>query len=108
MAFVSTGSLPDPGAVQAALDEELHASATATNTRNRELARLLGLPDTAVADYTRQCSLRVSAHGLAVIAAEVCHDRDGDRGQQRQGPARRTVPLGPARDGPAHLLGVHG
>jgi glutaminase len=73
------------------LDEEVYASAAATNTRNRELARLLGLPDTAVDDYTRQCSLRVSAHDLAVmgatladggvnpitgervIAAEVCH-----------------------------------
>ena len=70
---------------------------SATNTRNRELARLLRprarLPRSveAVDLYTRQCSLRVSAHDLAVmgatladggvnpvtgervIAAEVCH-----------------------------------
>ncbi len=51
------------------LDEEVYASATATNTRNRELARLLGLPEKAVDDYTRQCSLRVSAHDLAVMGA---------------------------------------
>jgi glutaminase len=74
-----------------AMDEEVYASAIATNTRNRELARLLGLPDSAVDHYTRQCSLLVSAHDLAVmgatladggvnpvtgervIAAEVCH-----------------------------------
>jgi glutaminase len=74
-----------------AMDEEVYASAIATNTRNRELARLLALPDAAVDHYTRQCSLLVSAHDLAVmgatladggvnpvtgervIAAEVCH-----------------------------------
>lgn len=74
-----------------AIDDEVYASAVATNTRNRELARLLDLPDAAVENYTRQCSLLVSAHDLAVmgatladggvnpvtgervIAAEVCH-----------------------------------
>ena len=74
-----------------AMDEEVYDSAVATNTRNRELARLLDLPDRAVDHYTRQCSLLVSAHDLAVmgatladggvnpvtgervIAAEVCH-----------------------------------
>jgi glutaminase len=80
------------------LDEEVLASALATNVRNRELAaalerhaRLGRAAGEAVDLYTRQCSLRVSARDLAVmgatladggvnplsgervIAAEVCH-----------------------------------
>jgi glutaminase len=81
-----------------ALDEEVYASASATNARNQSIARLLQDrgriyrdPAEAVDLYTRQCSLRVSARDLAVmgatladggvnpltgarvIAAEVCH-----------------------------------
>jgi glutaminase len=81
-----------------ALDEEVYASASATNARNQSIARLLEDrgriyrdPAEAVDLYTRQCSLRVSARDLAVmgatladggvnpltgagvIAAEVCH-----------------------------------
>ena len=58
------------------LDEEVHASASATNHRNRELASALaGLgrlgcaPAEAVALYTRQCSLAVSARDLAAMGA---------------------------------------
>jgi glutaminase len=75
-------------------DDEVYASASATNARNQAIARLLDLdrePGEAVDLYTRQCSLRVSARDLAVmgatladggvnpvtgervIAAEVCH-----------------------------------
>lgn len=54
-----------------ALDEEVYASASATNSRNQAIARLLDLPDPAAAVdlYTRQCSLRVSARDLAVMGA---------------------------------------
>jgi glutaminase len=52
-----------------ALDDEIYASASATNARNHELARLLELPAGAVDTYTRQCSLRVTARDLAVMGA---------------------------------------
>ncbi|HEY7398384.1 MAG TPA: glutaminase A [Gaiellaceae bacterium] len=59
-----------------ALDEEMYASASATNHRNRGIARLLqdlGLlgadPDEAVDLYTRQSSLSVTAKDLAVMGA---------------------------------------
>ena len=58
------------------LDEEVYASASATNHRNRELASALaGLgrlgcePAEAVALYTRQCCLAVSARDLAAMGA---------------------------------------
>ena len=57
-------------------DEEVYASATATNWRNRGIARLLqgydllGCdPEEAVDLYTRQCSLAVTAHDLAAMGA---------------------------------------
>jgi glutaminase len=81
-----------------ALDEDVYASASATNARNQSIARLLEArgrvyrdPAEAVDLYTRQCCVRVSARDLAtmgatladggvnpltgarVIAAEVCH-----------------------------------
>jgi glutaminase len=59
-----------------ALDEEVHASASATNHRNRGIANLLQDhgrlwcdPTEAVDLYTRQSSLRVSATELAVMGA---------------------------------------
>jgi glutaminase len=59
-----------------ALDEKVFASASATNGRNQGLARLLQSfdrlysdPEEAVDLYTRQCSLRVTAHDLAVMGA---------------------------------------
>ena len=53
-------------------DDEVYASASATNSRNQAIARLLDLdrdPADAVDLYTRQCSLRVSARDLAVMGA---------------------------------------
>jgi glutaminase len=59
-----------------ALDEEMYASASQTNHRNRELARLLedlgGLgagPEEAVDLYTRQSCLSVTAKDLAVMGS---------------------------------------
>jgi glutaminase len=58
------------------LDEEVYASAAATNARNQSIARLLEDrgrlyrdPAEAVDLYTRQCSLRVSARDLATMGA---------------------------------------
>jgi len=58
------------------LHEEVYASASATNWRNREIADalagrgLLGCPaDDALELYTRQSSLRVTARDLAVMGA---------------------------------------
>ncbi|AYG02323.1 glutaminase A [Gryllotalpicola protaetiae] len=59
-----------------AVDQEVYASESATNDRNRAIARLLrsydrldGDPEEIVDLYTRQCSLLVSAHDLAVMGA---------------------------------------
>jgi glutaminase len=59
-----------------ALDEEIYASATETNFRNRGLAHMLTSRGSIYADpleavdlYTRQCSLAVSARDLAVMGA---------------------------------------
>ena len=58
------------------LNEEVYASASATNFRNRSIARLLQSYDRIYCDareatdlYTRQCSLNVSAKDLAVMGA---------------------------------------
>jgi glutaminase len=58
------------------LDEDVYASAAATNARNQGIARLLqsyggldGDPAAAVDLYTRQCALRVTARDLAVMGA---------------------------------------
>ena len=58
------------------LDEEVYASATAANHRNREIARLLGDlgrlacdPHEAVDLYTRQSSLSVTALDLAAMGS---------------------------------------
>ena len=58
------------------LNEEVYASATATNFRNQSIARLLQTYDRIYIDpaeatdlYTRQCSLNVSARDLAVMGA---------------------------------------
>jgi glutaminase len=58
------------------LDEEVYASASAANSRNQSIARLLESFDRvycpssdAVDLYTRQCCLRVSARDLAVMGA---------------------------------------
>lgn len=58
------------------VDDEVYASATATNQRNQGLARILASlgrlsfdPAESVELYTRQCSLQVTARDLAVMAA---------------------------------------
>jgi len=58
------------------VNEEVYASASATNFRNRSIARMLQSvdclysdPDEATDLYTRQCSLNVSARDLAVMGA---------------------------------------
>jgi glutaminase len=58
------------------LDDEVYASASATNHRNQSIARLLESYDRLFADpaettdlYTRQSSLRVTARDLAVMGA---------------------------------------
>ncbi|HET8970081.1 MAG TPA: glutaminase, partial [Candidatus Nanopelagicales bacterium] len=58
------------------VDEEVFASESATNQRNLGIAHLLrghgrmyADPDLATMVYTRQCSLAVTAHDLAVMAA---------------------------------------
>ena len=59
-----------------AIDEEVYASATATNHRNQAIARLLLAvdaiywdPEETVDLYTRQCSLAVTARDLATMGA---------------------------------------
>jgi glutaminase len=57
------------------LDQEVYASASATNHRNQEIARLLQRVGALFADpaeateYKRQCCLAVTAHELAVMGA---------------------------------------
>lgn len=58
------------------LDDEVYRSETATNQRNRAIARLLESydrldldPDEVVDVYTKQCALRVNAADLAVMGA---------------------------------------
>jgi glutaminase len=58
------------------LNEEVYASASQTNFRNRSIARLLESYDRIYCDakqatdlYTRQCSLNVTARDLAVMGA---------------------------------------
>jgi glutaminase len=62
------------------LNEEVFASATATNFRNQAIARLLQSfgriytePALATDLYTRQCSLNVSAHDLSVMGATLAN-----------------------------------
>jgi glutaminase len=58
------------------LNDEVYDSASATNLRNRAIARVLQsydrlytAPAEAIDLYTRQCSLNVTAHDLAVMGA---------------------------------------
>jgi glutaminase len=58
------------------IDQDVYASEAASNLRNRGIAHLLESygrvsfdPDEATDVYTRQCSLDVTAHDLAVMAA---------------------------------------
>ncbi|HET7822026.1 MAG TPA: glutaminase A [Ornithinibacter sp.] len=62
------------------VNEEVYASESATNLRNQGIAHLLESygrlyfdPDEATDVYTRQCSLEVTVHDLAVMAATLCN-----------------------------------
>ena len=62
------------------INAEVYASESATNRRNRGVAHLLKSyerlyfdPDEATDVYTRQCSLDVTAHDLAVMAATLAN-----------------------------------
>jgi glutaminase len=62
------------------IDEEVYASESATNMRNQGIAHLLKSyerlyfdADEATDIYTRQCSLDVTAHDLAVMAATLAN-----------------------------------
>lgn len=62
------------------VNEDVFGSASETNHRNRALAnalygqgRLYSQPDEAVDLYTRQCSLDVTAHDLAVMGATLAN-----------------------------------
>lgn len=62
------------------VSEEVYASESATNLRNQGIAHLLQSygrlyfdPDQATDIYTRQCSLEVTVHDLAVMAATLAN-----------------------------------
>jgi len=62
------------------VDEDVYASESATNLRNQGIAHLLESygrlyfdPDQATDIYTRQCSLEVTVHDLAVMAATLAN-----------------------------------
>lgn len=74
-AFIHTGLSRFAGR-PLSLNEEVYASASETNFRNRSIARLLQSFDRIYCDpkmatdlYTRQCSLNVSARDLAAMGA---------------------------------------
>ena len=63
-----------------AVNEEVYASESATNLRNQGIAHLLESygrlyfdPDESTDIYTRQCSLEVTVHDLAVMAATLAN-----------------------------------
>ena len=74
-AFISSGLSQFAGR-QLAVDDQVYASASETNFRNRSVARLLQSLNRIYCDpveatdlYTRQCSLNVTARDLAVMGA---------------------------------------
>lgn len=65
---------------QLTMNEEVYASESATNLRNQGIAHLLESygrlyfdPDQSTDIYTRQCSLEVTVHDLAVMAATLAN-----------------------------------
>jgi glutaminase len=65
---------------QLSVNQEVYSSESATNLRNQGIAHLLESygrlyfdPDEATEIYTRQCSLEVSVHDLAVMAATLAN-----------------------------------
>ena len=62
------------------MSKDVYESESATNIRNQGIAHLLASydrlyfdPDEATDIYTRQCSLDVTAHDLAVMAATLAN-----------------------------------
>ena len=92
-----------------ALNEEVLASAPATNTRNRGIARLLESygriymdPIEATDLYTRQCSLDVTARDLAVMGATLADG--GVNPLTRERVVAATVCKAAGRDGDGRPL----
>lgn len=72
------------------VDEEVYASEAASNMRNQGIAHLLNSygrlysdPDEATDVYTRQCSLAVTVHDLAVMAATLANGGVNPQTQER-------------------------
>ncbi|MBV8842468.1 MAG: glutaminase A [Bryobacterales bacterium] len=72
------------------LNQEVHASASQTNSRNQSIARLLESygriylhPAQAMDLYTRQCALNVSAKDLAVMGATLADGGVNPRTRER-------------------------
>ena len=85
------------------IDEDVYASETATNLRNQGIAHLLDGydrlyfdPDEATDVYTRQCSLLVTAHDLAVMGATLA-DGGINPHHRRAGHRRPPLQAGPRR-----------
>jgi glutaminase len=83
------------------VNEDVYASETASNMRNQSIAHLLHSyghlsfdPDEATDVYTRQCSLEVTVHDLAVMAATLSDGGVNPQTQERviaQGVCRRVL-----------------
>ena len=92
------------------INEEVYASESATNMRNHGIAHLLESyerlyfdADEATDIYTRQCSLDVTAHDLAVMAATLANGGVNPvTGETVIGPGR--VPESAGRDGERRAL----
>lgn len=72
------------------VDEEIYASASATNLRNRDITqalrerdRLFADPDETLDLYTRACSLAVTAHDLAIMGATLADGGNNPVTRQR-------------------------
>ncbi len=82
------------------VNDEVYASASQTNFRNRSIARMLQSLDRIYCDpkeatdlYTRQCSLDVTAKDLAVMGATLARRRRGCLSYQRTRRKPHGLPL---------------
>jgi glutaminase len=83
------------------VNQEVYASESASNMRNQGIAHLLNSygrlyfdPDDSTDVYTRQCSLEVTVHDLAVMAATLANGGVNPQTQERviaQGVCRRVL-----------------
>lgn len=83
-----------------AVDEEMYANVSATNVRNREITEALarqgalaGQPDDALELYTRQSSVQVTAHDLAVMGATLADGGVNPITRRRVIPQRLCQPV---------------